>query len=125
MGVPSHLLWWIHVLPVALITYRVGRTGAAAALVIGAALVGTGERTFGNGPGVAPELGDRVFDPFVTTKASGTGLGLAISRRLVGSMGGSLTVGRAPAGGARFTLRLPLSLPRPTQASSTRDRVAV
>ena len=63
-----------------------------------------------NGPGIAAEVADRIFDPFVTTKPAGegTGLGLAISRRLATSMGGSLTAGRGSAGGARFTLRLPL-----------------
>ena len=52
VGVPSHLLWWIHVLPVALITYRFGKRGAAGTLVISAALLVAGERAFGTAYGV-------------------------------------------------------------------------
>jgi len=68
-----------------------------------------------NGPGIPAELGDRIFDPFVTTKpeGEGTGLGLAVSRRLAISMGGSLSAGKGSAGGALFTLRLPKD-PAPT-----------
>lgn len=36
-----------------------------------------------NGPGVAPQLRDRLFTPFATTKNNGMGLGLALSQRLV------------------------------------------
>ncbi len=60
-----------------------------------------------NGPGIPPELIDRIFDPFVTTKEQGTGLGLAISRRYIEEHGGRLTAGNRPEGGAMFILRLP------------------
>lgn len=67
-----------------------------------------------NGPGVPAELRSRLFDAFVTTKASsgtlgesGWGLGLNVSARLAASFGGSLQVSDSPLGGARFTLRLP------------------
>lgn len=43
-----------------------------------------------NGPGIPPEVRARLFEPFVTTKASGAGLGLPISRKLVRSLGGEL-----------------------------------
>jgi PAS domain S-box-containing protein len=59
------------------------------------------------GPGVPPELHDRVFEPFFTTKARGGGLGLPIARRTAELHGGSLTLNLADAGGARFTLVLP------------------
>lgn len=43
-----------------------------------------------NGPGIAPELSDHVFEPFVTGKAHGQGLGLALVRKLVRDMGGRI-----------------------------------
>ncbi len=59
------------------------------------------------GPGVAPEVADRMFDPFYTTKRSGAGLGLAISKTIVRAHRG--TLGHRPAAptGAEFFLRLP------------------
>jgi signal transduction histidine kinase len=62
------------------------------------------------GPGVAPEIRDRVFDPFVTLgKKRGTGLGLAVARRFVEDHGGRLELlPAAGARGARFRLELPL-----------------
>ncbi len=63
-----------------------------------------------NGPGVPAELGDRIFDPYVSTKDTGIGLGLAICRRIVHSHGGEITAGNAPEGGAVFTVRLPTSV---------------
>jgi hypothetical protein len=63
------------------------------------------------GVGVAPELRDRLFEPFVTGRADGTGLGLAIARELADAHGGHLTLldpGSAmPRRGAVFALDLP------------------
>lgn len=60
------------------------------------------------GPGVAPGVADRIFEPFVSTKESGLGLGLSICRRIAETHGGTLTAADRPGGGAVFTLRLPV-----------------
>lgn len=64
-----------------------------------------------NGPGIAPEVAGRIFEPFVTTKRArgGTGLGLSISKSIVEGYGGTLTVASAPGQGAEFTVWLPLA----------------
>jgi hypothetical protein len=65
------------------------------------------------GPGIAPDLLGRLFDPFVqgdgalTREQGGTGLGLAISRRLARLMKGDVTARSQPGAGASFTLWLP------------------
>lgn len=62
-----------------------------------------------NGPGVAPAIRDRLFEPFATTKepGKGTGLGLAVCRGLVEAAGGTLAVEDGAEGGARFVIELP------------------
>jgi len=62
-----------------------------------------------NGPGVAPELYEQIFNPFFTTKEvdQGLGLGLSISYNIIQDFGGQLTVVRHPLKGAIFSLRLP------------------
>ena len=57
------------------------------------------------GPGLPPDVD--VFQVFVTTKPKGTGLGLSIVQQIVLQHGGEISAGRAPAGGARFTIALP------------------
>jgi PAS domain S-box-containing protein len=59
------------------------------------------------GPGVPPDICDRVFEPFFTTKARGGGLGLPIARRTAELHAGTLSLTSPPAGGAIFTLTLP------------------
>ncbi len=63
-----------------------------------------------SGDGLTEEARNRLFEPFYTTKASGDGLGLglAISAQIVDEFGGQLTGKNASAGGAVFTLDLPL-----------------
>jgi two-component system nitrogen regulation sensor histidine kinase GlnL len=64
-----------------------------------------------NGPGVPPELGERVFGPFVSTKPKGSGLGLANVRKVVDAHGGRVSVGAGREGGAAFTVLLPHAPP--------------
>lgn len=63
------------------------------------------------GPGIAPGLMPRIFEPFISTKETGLGMGLAVSRRIAEDHGGNLTVANRPGGGACFVLRLPAHLP--------------
>jgi signal transduction histidine kinase len=69
------------------------------------------------GPGVPPEIAERVFEPFVTVgKKRGTGLGLAVARRFVEDHGGSLELlppPTPPAHGACFRITLPLERRNP------------
>jgi signal transduction histidine kinase len=60
-----------------------------------------------SGPGVDDTTARRLFEPLITTKERGIGLGLALVKRIVERHGGSVGYDRAPAGGARFTVRLP------------------
>lgn len=62
-----------------------------------------------NGHGISPEIIDRIFDPFYTTRAvaEGTGLGLAIVSRIVTTYHGALTVASTPGIGTTFTVYLP------------------
>ena len=61
------------------------------------------------GKGVAANQRERIFEPYVTSKATGTGLGLAISKKIALEHGGDLQVAfdAAPTGGARFVVTLP------------------
>ena len=61
------------------------------------------------GPGVSPEVRDRLFQPFVTTKANGMGVGLSICRTIVEAHGGRIWVEDNPTGGAVFSFALPLA----------------
>ncbi|HQN39339.1 MAG TPA: ATP-binding protein, partial [Thermoanaerobaculia bacterium] len=60
-----------------------------------------------SGPGIAPELLSRVFEPYFSTEAGGTGLGLPIARRIVEGHGGTLVARNLETGGLEVVLRLP------------------
>ena len=62
-----------------------------------------------NGPGIAAEDRERIFNPFVTTRDSGTGLGLAITQRIVHGHDGHIVLESTPGQGASFKICLPLS----------------
>ncbi len=58
------------------------------------------------GPGIAGEIADQLFQPFVTTKADGMGIGLSISRTIIEAHGGRLWVEPNPPGGTIFHFTL-------------------
>ncbi len=62
-----------------------------------------------SGPGIAPELLERVFEPFFTTKPRGSGLGLAISAGIAQAHGARLRAANRATGGAVFTVEFPLA----------------
>jgi nitrogen-specific signal transduction histidine kinase len=61
-----------------------------------------------DGPGVPPDLSDKIFDPFVTSKPQGSGLGLAITRKIVNAHDGRIDVNSSSLG-TRFRVTLPVS----------------
>ncbi len=61
------------------------------------------------GPGLAEEVEDRLFQPFVSTKAGGMGIGLSISQSIVAAHGGRLWATPNPDGGTVFHFTLPLA----------------
>jgi two-component system sensor kinase FixL len=60
------------------------------------------------GPGIPPEVRQKIFSPFFTTKARGTGLGLSTAKRLVEAHHGTIQIECPPAGGTTVTIQLPL-----------------
>lgn len=68
-------------------------------------------RVSDDGPGIAPEIAQHLFEPFSTTKPAGkgTGLGLAVTHTIVEGLGGSISAGNGAVAGAWFEVRLPLA----------------
>ena len=64
-----------------------------------------------SGPGIARDVADQLFQPFMTTKAQGMGVGLSISRTIVEAHGGRIWVEAEPSGGTTFRFTLPAANP--------------
>jgi signal transduction histidine kinase len=83
-----------------------GRIQIEARILNSQALITVGD----SGPGVAPEIKLRIWEPFFTTRQRGTGLGLAIVRKRMEEAGGSARLAATGSGeGARFELRVPVA----------------
>jgi len=61
------------------------------------------------GAGVPPEMLQRIFDPYFSTKGKGRGLGLALCRSIISRHGGQISVASEPGSGSTFTVHLPLA----------------
>ncbi len=63
-----------------------------------------------NGPGIAEEIKDRIFEAFVTTKPAGvgTGLGLNVTKGIIDSLKGTIRVESSPGGGTTMILKIPI-----------------
>jgi signal transduction histidine kinase len=59
------------------------------------------------GPGMPPEVKDKAFEPFFTTRSRGTGLGLPIARRVVEAHGGRIAIETPATGGTVVSLSIP------------------
>jgi two-component system sensor kinase FixL len=76
-----------------------------------------------NGPGVAPDMAGKLFEPLASSKPGGMGLGLSICRTLVEAHGGTLALTPSPLGGAAFAFNLAdeTSTEAPCPAESNRS----
>lgn len=74
-----------------------------------------------NGPGFAPQVLARVFEPYVTTKATGTGLGLAIVKKIIEEHGGHVDISNQAEGGARISI-LFTRLDKPVRSLDATDQ---
>jgi two-component system sensor kinase FixL len=60
------------------------------------------------GPGIPPEVREKIFTPFFTTKSRGSGLGLPTAKRLIEAHNGQIAVDCPPGGGTTVVVRLPM-----------------
>ncbi|MFK5914615.1 MAG: ATP-binding protein [Woeseiaceae bacterium] len=78
------------------------------------------------GPGIAKEMFDQLFEPYITTKPKGSGLGLAIVKKIVEEHGGMIFAENAEKGGASIIIRLPVkNILSVTEKTNNKDNSAV
>ena len=58
-----------------------------------------------DGPGIPPDVQEKIFVPFFSTKEDGSGIGLSLSRQIMRLHGGHISVRSTPGEGTTFTLR--------------------
>ncbi len=97
---------------------RAGRDGDAAPPAAGEEIV---VEVADRGPGIPPEVAEKLFSPFYSTKPEGMGMGLNICRSIVELHQGHLEFSARPEGGTLFTLVLPASRPAPEAAPPAKD----
>jgi signal transduction histidine kinase len=61
------------------------------------------------GPGILPEISDKLFDPFYTTKPDGMGMGLSICRSILAGHGGNISASSEPGAGTTFEFTIPVN----------------
>lgn len=105
------------------LTVTVAAHAAAAAQWLSHGELPAGEhvcvRVEDDGEGIAPELMDRLFEPFFSTRqgGTGTGLGLAVVQGVIEEWGGAVDVQSTPGQGSCFSLYLPRSRERPAETT--------
>ena len=62
---------------------------------------------YNSGPAIAPDVLDKIFVPFYSTKINGSGIGLSLSRQIISNHGGQITVDSEQGKGTTFRLLLP------------------
>ena len=88
-----------------------GVSGCAIRITVGVADAMAYVSVTDNGPGITPDIADRIFEPYFTTKDRGSGLGLSIVREMVWRAGGQISARSQPGVETTFEVRLPLSDP--------------
>jgi len=77
------------------------------------------------GPGIKPQILDRIFDPYFTTKdlGKGSGMGLAVVHGIVKNHNGAILVDSRPEEGAKFTILFPIVSAKPAMVAALPDEI--
>ena len=82
-------------------------------------------RVSDTGPGITPEIIDRIFDPYFTTKkfGKGSGMGLSVVHGIVKNHYGTIAVDSKPGKGTRFSILFPLATEKPIDETQTKEEL--